>query len=73
MTVAITASQLRAARGLLGASQRSVARMAGIAHSTLADFERGARRTTDDALLSVKAVFESRGMIFERGGVVLRE
>lgn len=47
---------VRAGRALLNWSQRELAAHADIGLSTLADFERGGRQTTDDC---VKAIFDA--------------
>lgn len=76
----MTPGQLRAARALLGISQWELARDAGLATSTIADFERGRRELSSasgDALLST---FREKGIYFTTGvgersedrGVVLR-
>ena len=54
----------RAARGLLNLSQQDLADAAGIARSTVAEFERGARATIPRNLAAMRAAFEAAGAAF---------
>lgn len=54
----------RAARYLLSLSQQGLADAAGIARSTVAEFERGARATNPDNLAAMRAVLEAAGVTF---------
>ena len=54
----------RAARDLLDLSQRDLADRAGIARSTVAEFERGARATSARKLATMQETLEAAGAIF---------
>jgi transcriptional regulator with XRE-family HTH domain len=66
----ITPPQVKAARALLGWSQTELATKAGIATSTLADFERGQRSPVPNNLDAIKSALESAGISFPAGGAV---
>ncbi len=57
----------RAARGLLGLSQSAFARRAGVSRSTVADFEREARRPLRRNLEAMRRTFEELGILFLDG------
>jgi transcriptional regulator with XRE-family HTH domain len=60
----ISASQLRAARGLLGWSQESLAEQAHIPLAGLLDYETGARPMPHNAAATLKRALEKSGIIF---------
>jgi transcriptional regulator with XRE-family HTH domain len=66
---AITPSQIRAARNLLGWSQADLAGKAGVATSTVADFERGSRIPVQNNTAAMAFACERAGLIFLNGGV----
>ena len=75
---AISAAQLRAARGLLGWSQVDLATAAKIGRATIADFESGKRDPYARTLVELRDALEAAGVIFvaENGdgpGVRLRK
>jgi transcriptional regulator with XRE-family HTH domain len=57
-------AQFRAARALLGISQEELAKLAGVAHKTLTDFERGARKTNKSTLKLLQQALEAQGVEF---------
>src|SRR5579883_1540809 len=61
---AITASQLRAARGLLGLSQRDLAALSKVSRATIADFEAGKRQPYPRTLADLQRSLESAGVAF---------
>ncbi|MGO4127883.1 helix-turn-helix domain-containing protein [Inquilinus sp. YAF38] len=65
-----TARQVKAGRALLAWTQNDLARAAGIATSTLADFERGQRVPVANNVLAIKAALETKGIKFLAGGAV---
>jgi transcriptional regulator with XRE-family HTH domain len=73
VTLSISANQARSGRALLGMSQAELAQAAGIAHSTVADFERGARNPALETVRAIKAVLESRGVRFAADSAVLAQ
>ena len=60
----ITASQCRAARGLLGISQGDLAGSSGVGLRTIAGFESEKTRPMNANLTAVRAAFEAAGVIF---------
>jgi transcriptional regulator with XRE-family HTH domain len=66
----ITPAQVKAGRALLGWSQAELAGKAGIATSTLADFERGQRSPVPNNLDAIQSALESAGISFPAGGAV---
>lgn len=70
----ISASQLRAARGLLGWSQESLAEQAHIPLAGLLDYETGARPMPQNAAATLKRALEKSGIIFaeDESGVSLQ-
>lgn len=60
----VNARQIVAARKLLGMNQDSIAKLADCGRSTLADFERGARKTDYFVLCRIKYVLEALGVEF---------
>ena len=60
----LVASQCRAARAMLGLSQRDLARMAEMAHRTVADFETNARTPHIRTLRAMRETLEARGAVF---------
>jgi transcriptional regulator with XRE-family HTH domain len=66
----ITTNQVRAARALLGWSQRDLAKNAKIAVSTVADFERGQRVPVPANIQAIRDAIASAGIVFTAGGAV---
>lgn len=64
-----SAEQVRAARSLLGWSQQDLAAKAGVAVSTIADFERGQRNPMPNNALAIRQALERAGIVFTEGGV----
>jgi DNA-binding transcriptional regulator YiaG len=65
----MTPAQCRAARGLLAWSQLILAQRAHVGQSTVADFEREARKPIANNLAAMKAAFVKAGVRFIQGGV----
>ncbi len=61
--------QVRAARSLLGWSQQELAERAGVAVSTVADFERGQRNPVPNNALAIQRALEMVGILFTEIGV----
>jgi transcriptional regulator with XRE-family HTH domain len=59
--------QARAARALLGWSQQDLARQAGVALSTVADFERGERTPVPNNMDAIRSALEKGGVSFAPG------
>ncbi len=73
--MAVTAGQVRAARGFLAWSQRDLAKTARVGLSTVADFERGLRTPIENNLAAIERALEEAGIEFTNGdtpGVRLR-
>ena len=66
----ITTNQVRAARALLGWSQRDLAKNAKIAVSTVADFERGQRVPVPANFQAIRDAIAAAGIAFTAGGAV---
>jgi transcriptional regulator with XRE-family HTH domain len=66
----ITKGQCRAARGLVGLSQRELALSAKVAHRTLTDFERGARSPHPRTIEAIQRALEAGGVEFSDDGGV---
>ena len=64
----IIASQLRAARGLLGWSQKDLASAAQVGRATIADFEVGKRAPYPRTLGDLQRALEAAGVQFTNGG-----
>ena len=61
----LTPAQARAARALLGWSQKDLAAKAGVAEPTVTQFERGNRRNPSRAVLwAMRTVLETAGVEF---------
>lgn len=60
----ITARQCRAARGLLGISQRELAEAASVSLSAILDFETGTRNPRPATLAALRRAFEDAGVAF---------
>lgn len=67
----MTPSQVKAGRALLRWSQAELAGRAGIATSTLADFERGQRSPVPNNLETIRAALEEAGVSLPAGGAVV--
>jgi DNA-binding XRE family transcriptional regulator len=63
----ISASQIRAARGLIGVSQDALARLSGISRPTLSAIEAGAD-TKASIMVAIQQTLESRGVRFTSTG-----
>ena len=61
--------QVRAARSLLGWSQQDLAAKAGVAISTIVDFERGQRSPIPNNALAIRQALEAAGVLFTETGV----
>jgi DNA-binding XRE family transcriptional regulator len=66
-----TPSQVKAARALLAWSQQDLAKHAGVAVSTVADFERGSRTPIPNNAESIRASLQNAGIAFPPGGAVI--
>lgn len=64
MESVITAGQLRAARGLLGLSQRELAALSKVSRATIADFEAGKRQPYARTLVDLQRALEAAGVGF---------
>jgi transcriptional regulator with XRE-family HTH domain len=64
-----TPEQIRAARSLIHWSQNDLAEKAGVAVSTVADFERGYRVPVANNALAIRRALEMAGVVFTEGGV----
>lgn len=75
----ITKEQCRAARALLNWSQPKLAEELGVATSTIANFERGARTPYRKTLAAMRSILEAAGVLLIDGdqttgpGVQLRD
>ena len=65
--MAITAEQVRAARGFVGWSQSDLAQAANIGRVTISDFEAGKRRPRATSLNAIRAALEAAGVEFTNG------
>jgi transcriptional regulator with XRE-family HTH domain len=68
MVESFTASQMRAARALLGWTQHDLARASGIGRRTIADIESGARDPLTSTLRTLVGVFTLAGIRFVDDG-----
>jgi DNA-binding XRE family transcriptional regulator len=68
----ITASQIRAARGLIGVSQDGLARRSGISRATLSAIEGGAD-TKASIMVAIQQALELRGVVFGRDGGIAQK
>jgi transcriptional regulator with XRE-family HTH domain len=71
VSAALTPAQSRAGRALLAWSQKELAETAGIATSTIADFERGHRRPVPQNAEAIRSALEKAGISFRAGGAVI--
>ncbi len=60
----ITPRQSKAARALLGWNQAQLAKAAGVARPTVADFERGARDPIPNNMKSIEITLKTAGVRF---------
>lgn len=67
----LTPKHVRAARALLAWSQQDLAKAAGIATSTLADFERGQRTPVANNAKAIRGALEGAGISFLPTGAVI--
>jgi transcriptional regulator with XRE-family HTH domain len=67
----LTPKQVRAARALLAWSQQDLARQAGVATSTIADFERGHRTPVATNAHAIRAALETAEINFVPGGAII--
>jgi len=65
----MTPEQCRAARGWLDLSQKDLAEVAGVALSTVRDFEKGRRTPIANNLKAMQAALEARGIVFSPGSI----
>ena len=67
---AISVQQCRAARAMLGWSQRDLAEAAAVSRTTIGDFERSIRIPHRNNLAAIRRAFETAGIEFlaENGG-----
>src|SRR5689334_16525457 len=70
LAATVTPAQVKAGRALLGWPQAELAGKAGIATSTLADFERGERSPVPNNLDAIRSALENAGISFPVGGAV---
>lgn len=68
----MTSSVCRAARALLGITQRELAKATDLSVQTVADFERGARQPHTNNVKALRRFFEGKGIRFieEDGRIV---
>lgn len=67
----LTPKHVRAARALLAWSQQDLAKAAGVATSTVADFERGKRTPVANNAQGIRTALENAGIRFLHTGAVL--
>jgi transcriptional regulator with XRE-family HTH domain len=67
----LSAKQVRAARALLAWSQQELAKKAGVAGSTVADFERGHRTPVPNNAEAMRTALETAGVHFLPGGALI--
>ena len=67
----LTPKHLRAGRALLAWSQQDLAKAAGVATSTIADFERGQRTPVANNAQAMRSALEGAGVRFLPTGVVI--
>lgn len=67
----LTPKHVRAARALLAWSQQDLAKAAGVATSTVADFERGRRTPVANNAQAIRGALESAGIKFLPTGAVI--
>lgn len=67
---ALTPQACRAGRALANLDQKSLARRAGVARPTVADFERGARQPRPATLRALRKALERSGVTFGAGGAI---
>lgn len=71
--IPLTPEMCRAGRALLGLSQAELARRAGVARLTVADFERASRKPIAANLAAIRSALAAAGVDVLPGGAVLRE
>ncbi|HEX7934827.1 MAG TPA: helix-turn-helix transcriptional regulator [Paraburkholderia sp.] len=67
----LAAKHVRAARALLAWSQKDLAKAAGVATSTVADFERGQRTPVANNAHAIRSALEGAGIQFLANGAVI--
>src|SRR5260370_41436414 len=67
----LTPKHVRAARALLAWSQQDLAKAAGVATSTVADFERGDRKPVANNAQAMREALETAGIRFLPAGAVI--
>lgn len=67
----LSPKHIRAARALLAWSQQDLAKAAGVATSTVADFERGQRTPLANNAQAIRSTLEKEGIRFLLGGAVI--
>jgi transcriptional regulator with XRE-family HTH domain len=65
--MSITGSQCRAARGLIGMDQNTLAEAASVARGTLIDFEKGKRTPGANNIDAIARALEAAGVEFTNG------
>ena len=66
-----TGNQVKQARAALGLSQRQLAKLAGVALSTVVAYERGQRPPYDSTIAKLRQTLEAAGVRFVEGGVIM--
>lgn len=66
----VDAAQMRAARGLLGWTQRELAERSGTSLATVKNIERGVTDARCSTLTAIQAAFEEAGLLFVEMGDV---
>jgi len=69
--IELTPKHVRAARALLAWSQQNLAKSAGVATSTIADFERGRRTPVANNAQAIRDALEAAGVNFLPTGAVI--
>lgn len=69
--IELTPKHVRAARALLAWSQQDLAKAAGVATSTVADFERGSRTPVANNAQAIRSAMEDAGISFLPTGAVI--
>ncbi len=67
--VMITASQIRAARALIGWKQTDLANASGVSEMSIKNIERGATDPRASTLLSLQTALEGAGVVFLDPGI----
>lgn len=65
--VQATRAQIAGAREYLGLTKEELAKIAGVARTTVLAFEKGTRPTRDETRERLQVVLEARGIVFTNG------